>query len=343
MISRSTFNLKQMFFSFFLSLCFGISVFAQVSGLPSNAVDTNLGGGNAIVGTVLAPSNQRIETRIQVRISTTTRGDRTTVTDESGTFAFKGLPSGTYIIIIDKEKEYEPLQQPVDIIQLRNMPPSVYNLNLRLKLKSGTDAKPGVVNSEFASVPKPALNIYTKGVELSRKNDFKGAIEQFKLAIAQYPEFMMAYNEMGVQYMRLGELEKADETFQAALKIRPEAFTPLMNRGITLVQMKRYKDAEPVLRSALKMKDQLAVVHYFLAQALANLGSFDEAEKEFAAALKLGGEEMKESHRFLAIIYSAKGDKKRAADELETYLRLAPKTPDADNLRQVIRQLRNQD
>ena len=340
MASQSNYNLRRSLFLAFLSMGFSSSVFAQVGVLPSNTVDTGLGGGNAITGTVLGPSNQRIETRIQVRLATMTRGDRLALTDENGSFSFKGLPSGTYTIVIDKEQQYEPAAQIVDIIQLAGSPPSVYNVNIRLKLKKNAIPKAEVINSEFASVPKPALNFYTKALELAKKNDYKGAIEQLKLSISEYPGFMMAFNEMGVQYLRLGDLEKADEAFQAALKIKSDAFAPLMNRGIVLVQMKRFEEAEAILSEARKMKDQLAVVHYFLGQALANLGRFEEAEKELASAIKLGGGEMKEAHRFLAIIYSAKGDKKRAADELEIYLRLEPKTPDSENLRKVIRQLR---
>jgi Flp pilus assembly protein TadD len=104
-----------------------------------------------------------------------------------------------------------------------------------------------------------------------------------------------------------------------------------MNRGIALVTMKRYADAEPVLRHARKINEQAAVVRYFLGQALANLGRFDEAEKELVAAVKLGGNEMKEAHRILAIIYSSRGDKKQAASELETYLKLSPNARDANS------------
>jgi regulator of sirC expression with transglutaminase-like and TPR domain len=55
----------------------------------------------------------------------------------------------------------------------------------------------------------------------------------------------------------------------------------------------------------------------------------------------LGGDQMKESHRYLAGIYSQKGDKPRAISELETYLKLAPNSEDADRLRQIISDLRN--
>jgi len=42
----------------------------------------------------------------------------------------------------------------------------------------------------------------------------------------------------------------------------------------------------------------------------------------------------------LAIIYSSRGDKKRAAVEIETYLKLAPQAPDAEQLRQAARRFR---
>ena len=118
---------------------------------------------------------------------------------------------------------------------------------------------------------------------------------------------------------------------------------PLMNHGIVFVLLNRFGEAEPELRKALKMNAQSAAGHYYLGRAVANLGRFDEAEKELVSSVKLGGDEMKETHRFLAIIYSSRGDKKRKLIELETYVRLVPTAPDAEQLRKVIRQLKGED
>jgi Flp pilus assembly protein TadD len=328
---------KLFFLSFFLffSLC---SVIGQTFNLPSETVSLGQGN-NIIVGSVTGPNGERIETRIKVKISTMTRGDVITVTNENGNFAFRGLGSGNYTIIIDGEKEYEPVNQPVDIIQMRGGPGGTYNVNIRLTPKKTLEGKPGVVNSEFANVPKNALDFYNKGLELAQKGEYQGAIKELQNAVTEYPEFMLAHNEIGVQYLRLNDLEKADEAFQTALKIKPESFTPLMNRGIVLVQSKRFEEAEKVLRSIVKMKEKFAAGHYFLGQAVANLGKFDEAEKELTLAIELGGEEMKEAHRILAIIYSAKGQKKKAAAELKTYLKLTPTAPDAEQLKRTITQL----
>ncbi len=340
MISHSTYNFVRFVFPIFLSLCCAGSVHAQIQTTGPGSADAGLGGNNTIVGSVLGPSGQRMERRVRVKLSTMTRGDVTSMTDENGNFAFRGVIGGNYTVVIDSEKEYEPILQQVDIIQLRGSPPQTYMVNIRLVSKGQREPKPGVVNSEFASVPRRALDFYKKGSELAKAGDHKGAIEQLRLSTREFPDFMLAFNEIGVEYLRLNECEKAEESFRAALKIEPQAFLPLMNRGIALVLLNRFGEAEPVLRNVLKIKEQSAVGHYYLGRAVANLGRFDEAEKELVTSVTLGGDEMKEAHRLLAIIYNVRGDKKNALVELETYLRLVPTAPDAEQLRQVIQQLK---
>ena len=262
------------------------------------------------------------------------------MTDEYGNFVFRGVPPNDYVVVIDKEQDFEPFSQNVSVIQPRGMPPQTYYLSIRLELKGRTETKPGVLNAAFVNVPKPALVHYDKAVEQAKKGDHHGAIEELKLAIKEYPSFMLAFNELGVQYLKLNQLENADEAFQSALKITPDAFAALINRGIANFMMKRFGEAVPILRKALAKNDQSAVGHYFLGQALANLGRFEDAEKELLASLQLGKEEMNEAHRLLAVIYVLRGAKKQAADELEAYLKLAPDAPDAEKLRDKIRQLR---
>ncbi len=322
------------------SLFVVVRVTAQ--GIPQGAAstDTGLGGINTISGMIVSSNGQRIARRVSVRLRSMTRGDRISTTDENGNFVFRGVPPGDFIVVIDKEQDFEPFSQNVSVIQPRGMPPQTYYLSIRLELKGRAEAKPGVLNAEFVNVPKPALVHYDKAVEQARKGNHPGAVEELKLAIKEYPSFMLAFNELGVQYLKLNQLENADEAFQSALKITPDAFAALINRGIANFMMKRYGEAVPILRNALAKNDQSAVGHYFLGQALANLGLFEDAEKELLASLKLGNEEMKEAHRILAIIYTSRGARKQAADELEAYLKLAPHAPDAEKLKDKIRQLR---
>ena len=307
--------------------------------LPSETTDSGLGGTNVITGTILVGNGGRIERRITVRLQTMTRGDRVTTTDDKGNFAFRGLVSGDYTIVIDREKDFETLSQAVSIVQVRGFPPVTQTLSLRLTPKVNIQPKPGVLDVAVASLPEKGKTMFAKAQELEKANDHVAAIEQLMQMTAQFPKFMPGFNELGSQYLQTGDLEKADAAFESAIKLDPEAFQPQLNRGMTLVMMKRYSDAESVLRRAMSLNEQSGPAKYFLGTALANLGKFDEAEKELSAALLMGGNEMAEGHRILAIIYSSKGDKKRAAAELEAYLKINPTAPDAEQLKKVLAQL----
>ena len=323
-----------------LVLGYAASVVAQISSIPDSVSQTGLGGINSINGTVFDPAGRPLQTPMRIRLSTMARGDRNALTSDNGSFAFTGLPAGNYTIIIDKEKDYEPFSQTVDIIQFRGSPAVRQTVNIRLKFKPGTDAKPGVINAELANVPQNARIAYEKALELGAKREYRAAIEQLKTSVNEDPTFAVAFNELGVQYLRINQLENADDAFQQALKINPDAVPALINRGIANFMMKRHGEAVPILRKALAKDDKSAVGHYFLGQALANLGLFKEAEKELSVSLEIGKDVMKEALRMLAVIFHAQGEKVRAAEQLEKYLVMNPTANDAEQLRASIKQWR---
>jgi len=309
---------------------------AQIRNMMPETADSGMGGNNAIEGKVSVKSGQRLERRVAVRLLTMTRGDVVTTTDDSGNFAFRGLVSGTYTVTIDKEKDFEASSQQVQIIQLRGSPPQTYTMSIRLTPKANVQPKPSVIDATTASLPERGKTLFSKAQELQKAGDHAGAIEQLLLMTTEFPNFMSGFNELGVEYLRTNQFDKAEVALQQAIKLGPDVFAPQMNRGIALVSMKRYAEAEPVLRSARQLNEQSGPVRFFLGQSLANLGKFDEAEKELTAAVGMGGNEMAEAHRILAIIYSSRGDKRRMATELDTYLKINPTAPDAEQLRKLL-------
>ena len=344
MLSTSGCDLRHMVALLFLSAAMALNLSAQRGMLPTDtASDTGMGGTNSISGRVYVTSGQKVSKRMRVRLSTMTVGDRTSTTDDSGNFLFRGLKNGTYTVVIDGEAEFEPFKQSVSIMNLNGSPGQEYPLMIRLAVKKTNEPKPAIVGSDFADVPQAALDLFKKAGGLSKTGDYNGAVEQLQLAIKQYSKFTYAYNELGVQYLRLNDLVNAGEAFRSAIKIKPEAFAPMINLGVTLFRLKDFAGAETVLREVVKMDEKSAPGHYFLGESLAYGGKFDEAEKELNTSVTLGGDEMKEAHRYLAIIYGSKGDKKRQLAELEIYLRLEPKTADAEQLRNLVQQLKGGD
>ena len=329
----------------FACLCLTGSASAQRMTLESDTADVGTGGRYIIQGTLLFPSGQRVDRPMKVRLYTATRGEVTTMTDTNGRFLFRRLSPGNYTIMIDGEKDYENVNEQTNIIQAgrsaaTSSTEEIIPVQIRLKHKAGDSIKPEVVHADLANVPKPALDLYNGALKLAQDGKNKAAIEKLNQAITAHPNFMLAFNELGVQYQKVGELEKANEALQSALKISPTSFAPLVNHGIVLVRLKKYAEAEVDLRAALKENDQSAIAHFYLGRALAYLGAFDDAEKELNTAITLGGEQMKEAHRYLGAIFHARGDTARAIAQLETYLKVAPKAEDAAAVRQLIQQLK---
>lgn len=344
MVSVSAFRIA---FQFLLIACLGLCLvgpaYAQRPTLDTDTGDTGTGGKFTLQGTVMFPSGQRVDRPLRVRLYTVTRGEISTMTDTNGRFVFRRLAPGNYTIIIDGDQNYEPVNEDTTIVQAGRSIGSteeIIPVQIRLKAKAGGDVKAEVVNAELANVPKPALDLYTSALKLSQEGKNKAAIDKLNEAVSTQADFMLAFNELGVQYQKIGELDKANSALESALKISPNAFTPLVNHGIVLVRLKRYAEAEVDLREALKQNDQSAIAHFYYGRALAYLGRFDDAEKELNTAITLGGEQMKEAHRYLGAIYHARGDDQRAITELETYLRIAPKADDAEPVRQLIQQLK---
>lgn len=142
-----------------------------------------------------------------------------------------------------------------------------------------------------------------------------------------------------MQYLQLNELDRAAESLRAALKQAPREFIPQLNYGLVLLQLKKYAESEAALRLALEENDTLAPTHEYRGRALIGLQKFAEAERELLRALALGGEQAASAHRYLGALYLQLAEDAKAIVELNEYLRLQPAVKDAEQIRQIIRNL----
>jgi Tfp pilus assembly protein PilF len=317
---------------------------------------TGTGGKHKIVGRIYFPSGRRSDAvSVKVTLDSTSSERLRVIADLNGSFTFSSIAPGSYSLTIEAGDEYEVARESVTIedmtIRARNISgaemaradiPRNFNVMVNLRLKRGINAssRPGVLNAALAAVPKPAVELYEKALESIRAGDGKKAVEQLRSAVSYYPEFTLALTELGVQYMHLGQPDKAIEAFRASLKIKPDEFTARLNYGIALLEKREAAEAEAQLRQAIQKNDNSWAAHMFLGVTLINLRRLNEAEKELVRSLSLGGETLSLPHYYLGGIYWARSDYKRAADELEKYLKLSPKAPDAERTRAAIKELR---
>jgi Tfp pilus assembly protein PilF len=314
-----------------------VSVFAQ-SGGKYDIVGT--GGQHTIQGHVYLPVTSHEGTMIKVRIDSSNSTGLSVVADADGAFTFRNLEPGPYSLTVDAGEGFEVFKETIYIDREISSNPRTVTVPVYLRLKTNSPLPDKTVDALLAKAPKPAVERYNKARELAQAGDSKTAIEELKGAISLYAEFALAYNEMGVQHLKIGQLEQAIEALRSAVKFAPEAFSPRLNYGIALLNKKEFSQSESELRRALKKNDSSPTAHLYLGMTLISLRKHDEAEKELQRAIVLGGDQMSRAHYYLGGIYWGRREYKRAADELETYLKMDPQAPDAERVQNTIKDLR---
>lgn len=337
-------------YSVLLTLLLSLAVVAN--GQAGGGIDsTGTGGRHSISGRLVFPSGQRADARLKVKLESQSNGDLTVLADGNGNFTFRSLSPGGYVVVVEGGEYFETVREGIYID-----PPVVdprtnvsigpisrpYTVQIYLRPKAeAAQTKPGVLNAALASVPKPAVELYEKGVEAAAHGETDKAIDDLRRAVALYPNFGLALNELGVQYLRKGDLEKAAEALVKVLEISPGAPEPSLNYGIVLLQQKKFAEAEKQLRDAVPKNDHVYSAHLYFGITLIYVKNYTDAETELRKAITIGGVKASQAHYYLGGLYWQTGKHQQAADELETFLKLEPKAANADKLRNTIKELRN--
>lgn len=304
---------------------------AQAQGVGSSRGDVGgTGGSRTIQGRVYLPGARK-DVRLKVELQTPESGSRRAVTDADGSFSFNGLQAGTYTVTVEGNDEYETAVERVNLYREVGSPtyivPIYLKPNRRIALKG---------------VPQEAADLYLKGMDAIGKGNAKKAIEHLTAAVAAYPKFPQALSELGILYLRQNEVDKALGVLSEASKLIPDDFSTRLNYGFALMNKKQFAEAETELREAVKKNPDAPIGHAYLGITLASLKQNEEAEKELLQAVNLpGGANLAQAHRYLGGIYWGKREYSQAADELEKYLKLSPKAPDAERTKEAIKELRS--
>lgn len=309
---------------------------------------TGTGGQHTVQGRIYFPSGRRSDVRLMVKLQSHNSGELSVMSDANGSFTFRGLTPGSYIVVIDGGDDYETVTEPVYIETNGNnartngrMPGMgrLYTVQISLQPKQNSYDKPGVLNAALASIPAPARELYQKALDASQAGRLDAAIEDLKGAVSLYPEFSIALNELGVEYLKIGQATKAANALSRAVKLAPRELQPRLNYGIALLNQRRFAEAEDQLRMAVSINTAAPTAHMYLGIVLAIQRKLEEAEKELEIAINSKSREVALAHRYLGGVFWAKREYQRAVTELETYLKLVPRAMDAEVLRQRIKEL----
>lgn len=332
--------------TFLLTLLLSFVVFLYAQGVGSSRGLPGGTGRHTVKGRVFGPSGRSYEAGLRVRLESDIVGGSTSATDSDGAFIFNNLPAGNYAVVIEAGPDYEPVRETFTIygVAVFNSYPisQTVSLPIHLRAKRTVSAARGkVLNAALAGLPKAAVDLFHKARESVAKGDHRTAVDQLKLAITIHPDFPLALSELGVQYLKLAQPARAVEVLAAALRLAPDEIGPRLNYGIALLNVKQFSEAEAELRQVISRNDALPTAHLYLGIVLMSRQRLAEAEQELLKAVATNSSEVAIAHRYLGGIYWGKREYNKAADELETYLKLVPNAADAEKTRAAIRELRS--
>jgi len=319
-------------FSALLIVITGFETFAQTDATTSR---------NTIQGDIITPNGQRLDHPVMVWLSTN-RGEIQTTSNGNGSFFFRQLGGGRFIVRIDAGEAFEPAIEEVNIADggsTGNMSRigQIYSVQIHLRPRSSEPITKGVVSAN--DPPKAAVDLFNKALESVKDGHRDKAIEQLKAALVIHPTFTAALNGLGVQYLKLGKYEAASEAFTKALKLAPDSFNLHLNSGISLFNLNKHAEADAQFAAALAKNEASGTAHLYRARALIGLNRLDDAAVDLKRAIEIGGDDVKLAHRYLAGIYLEKGENVEAVKQLELYLQVSPGSKETDQIKNLIKEL----
>jgi Flp pilus assembly protein TadD/TolB-like protein len=123
---------------------------------------------------------------------------------------------------------------------------------------------------------------------LGRNDD---AERLYQRAIDLRPGYWWNHNAKGSFYLQTGRADAARPLFQEVIRLRPEGDVGYSNLATALIVSGRPADAEPLLRTALRLHAS-AQAHNALGIVYYSSNRYEEAAREFSAAISAGAEDL---------------------------------------------------
>lgn len=305
--------------------------------------------GGIIRGKVRLPSGATL-TGVIVELWRSTGLENQVVTTRDGDFEFANLPQASYEVVV-KHQGYYPAMERAEFFYDRNSIPRVEVIRIEINLKpleSTTNERAG--STFVQDIPPAAKAAYEQGIAKLREGQPIEGVALLREATSIFEDYFDAHVALGARLLdekkldeALGELEKArlindrdsrvyqlfgvlmagqqkfalaEWAFRAAIDRDPLALQSIYNHGVVLIELSRTEQDTK--------KKQLQLT---------------EAEKEFTRTLEMTRDKYYPAFLQRARIHEMRDNKKAAARDLESYLKLNPNSPRATEIREKIARL----
>jgi tetratricopeptide (TPR) repeat protein len=315
-------------------------------------------GGHTLQGKVIAPNGGPPPQSVRVTLTYGGRPMYETFTDAGGHFSFSGLARGTYELTAEGDDlSFETTRVTAELTAF-GAAPQLFTQDIQLRPLRGKSIGPAaVVNAFVQDVPKPAAQAFEQAQKLEHEGKRPEAIIKIREALRIFPAFFEAHLALGNYFVKDGLFKEAIDELDRAREINPNDDRLYQSFGLIMIAQQNYRMAFAVLNEAARLNPKNPANPYMNGVAHIEYAALidpsqsesarkdrdkalDDAERFLLNAGDLSGHKLADVHLQLARIYEKRGDRARAANELEEYLKKSPDAKNAQAIREAIRKLR---
>jgi tetratricopeptide (TPR) repeat protein len=184
-----------------------------------------------------------------------------------------------------------------------------------------------VVSARELSIPEKAIKAFNKGSQLLATKNSAASVPEFERAIKAFPGFYEAYYKLGLAELELQRKADARAAFGKSIELSDARFAPpYFGLGLALCNENLIAEAETSIRIGLGLDPTDATGNFTLAWVLYSASRLSDAEKSARQAI-LYSANFAMAYLLLGQIHLRQNNLPALVEDLDTYLRLAPDSP----------------
>lgn len=300
-----------------------------------------------IIGTVRDTAGRSVPNVRLLAIDENFQPIRTIFVDAGGQFFVRGLSPGRYQFRVETTgtpyQEYSTGWIELQALRVRPGGNESYPLDIVLKFKSNKKDEPRADTVFVQTVPENARAFYERGAKNISEGQTDAGVAALKQALNAFPDYFLALELLGKEEIKAGEYEAGIAVLLHAVKVNPRAAGSHYALGVAYLKLNQLEAAIAALNKAASFNPANANTQMMLGIAFRQHHQMTEAETAFKKALRFGGAAAAEAHFYLAGIYERQHHFAAAAAELELYLKEDKEIQDPDNIKEMIRNLKEKE
>ncbi len=252
-----------------------------------------------------------------------------------GSVIFKKLEPAIYVVCVVGEKHRSRCES-IDLYPPPGELRHSVSRDLELPRTIPRNASTHSISRVRLAVPKRAQQEMARYEECRARGDTASALLHLERALAIYPVYLEALNNLGTHYHRAANYQRSIQLFRKTTELDPDFATGWLNLGGSFLASGKFRQALEAQLSALALRPDDVLANAQTAMSYYYLREYGEARKLFERVVELDPESAAFPHLYLAHIAREEKQGREADRYIRDFLRYHPNSPRAAYLRRTL-------